>query len=238
MTSASIYTTIKPTYLYIKKHSITGLKYFGKTSQDPYKYLGSGLYWKKHIKKHGKKFIETIWVSELYYDTLIVDIAVKFSIENNIVESKDWANMRIENGLDGGDTSLTKNYIKYKSTLMIETKKKCKWWNNGIKQCHCEYPPSSDYVRGRLSFNNVGSKLGAAIQKNKIWINDGKIEYMQKSSEPIPDNFIKGRLTYKAFNGYDRSVKKGVKWWNNGETECMKLNQPSSDYVRGRLKSN
>jgi len=64
-----IYTEIPPTYLYIKKHSITGLKYFGKTTEsDPYKYLGSGTYWKKHYKKHGKEFIETIWVSDPFTD--------------------------------------------------------------------------------------------------------------------------------------------------------------------------
>jgi len=88
MSSASIYTPIKPTYLYIKQHSVTGLKYFGKTTKtDPYKYSGSGGYWKNHIKKHGKKFIKTIWVSDLYYDTSIVEHALHFSIENNIVKS-------------------------------------------------------------------------------------------------------------------------------------------------------
>ena len=40
-------------YLYVKTHRITGLKYLGKTKQDPYKYRGSGVYWTSHIKKHG-----------------------------------------------------------------------------------------------------------------------------------------------------------------------------------------
>ena len=103
MTSKDIYTPIPPTYLYIKQHSITKLKYFGKTSQlDPYKYIGSGTYWKLHIKKHGKEHIETLWVSELYQDTSIVEYALHFSLENNIVESNDWANLKPENGLDGG----------------------------------------------------------------------------------------------------------------------------------------
>jgi len=35
----------KPSYLYIKKHNETGLKYFGKTTQDPYTYQGSGTDW-------------------------------------------------------------------------------------------------------------------------------------------------------------------------------------------------
>lgn len=43
-------------YLYVKRHKVTGMKYFGKTvKKDPYKYNGSGLYWVRHIKKYGKK---------------------------------------------------------------------------------------------------------------------------------------------------------------------------------------
>ena len=103
MTSTSIYTPIKPTYLYIKQHSVTGLKYFGKTtSPDPYKYQGSGTYWKSHIQKYKTKFIDTLWVSDLYYDTSISEIALHFSYENNIVKSNEWANLILENGLDGG----------------------------------------------------------------------------------------------------------------------------------------
>lgn len=93
MTSISTYTPITPTYLYIKQHSITKKKYFGKTTKkDPYKYNGSGPYWIRHYKKHGKQFVETLWVSDLYYDTSITEHALHFSYENNIAESKDWAN--------------------------------------------------------------------------------------------------------------------------------------------------
>jgi hypothetical protein len=101
MTSTSIYTAINPTYLYIKQHSVTKKKYYGKTTKDPYTYNGSGPYWVKHINKHGKEHIVTLWVSELYYDTSIVDVALKFSADNDIVKSKEWANMKLENGLDG-----------------------------------------------------------------------------------------------------------------------------------------
>lgn len=103
MTSTTTYQEITPTRLYIKQHSITGLKYFGKTTQaDPYKYLGSGKHWVRHYKKHGKQHIKTLWVSDFYYDTLIVKVALHFSEENKIVESSDWANLILENGLDGG----------------------------------------------------------------------------------------------------------------------------------------
>jgi len=52
------------THLYIKRHVETGMMYFGKTSKkDPYAYNGSGVLWKRHIKKHGDN-IQTIWVKE------------------------------------------------------------------------------------------------------------------------------------------------------------------------------
>jgi hypothetical protein len=119
----NIYSPIKPTYLYIKQHSITGLKYFGKTTKDPRTYLGSGIKWKSHIKKHGKQFVKTLWISDLYYDTSIKEIALHFSTENNIVESDKWANLIQENGLDSG--TLTKN-----QKIKISQKQKYNWNKN------------------------------------------------------------------------------------------------------------
>jgi len=93
---------MKPTYLYIKQHKITGLKYFGKTTKHPENYYGSGKYWKKHIKKHGEKFVETIWSKFFIDEKELTEYALNFSKENNIVESLEWANLKEENGLDGG----------------------------------------------------------------------------------------------------------------------------------------
>jgi hypothetical protein len=124
MTSTSIYTAIDPTYLYIKQHSITGLKYFGKTIKDPYTYNGSGKHWTNHIKKHGKEHIKTLWVSEPYTDTSIVEVALKFSAENDIVNSKKWANLMPENGLDGGSEKGRKH--KPHKPCSEETKAKLK----------------------------------------------------------------------------------------------------------------
>jgi hypothetical protein len=95
--------TFKPTWLYIKQHTITGLKYFGKTTRpDPYKYSGSGKIWKAHLAKHGKSNVETIWC-ELFTDIhSLVSYALKFSEDNDIVISKQWANLVIEDGLYGG----------------------------------------------------------------------------------------------------------------------------------------
>ena len=39
-------------HLYVKTHNITNLKYLGYTSQNPFIYPGSGVYWKNHLKIH------------------------------------------------------------------------------------------------------------------------------------------------------------------------------------------
>jgi hypothetical protein len=87
--------------LYHKRHKITGLNYFGKTTRsDPYSYLGSGKRWINHLKKHGKD-IETIAIWEFENMCECTEFALTFSRENNIVESSNWANLTEENGKDG-----------------------------------------------------------------------------------------------------------------------------------------
>lgn len=85
-------------YLYIKQHSITDLKYFGMTKQkDPFKYLGSGKYWRLHLNKHGYN-IKTIEIWGFDDQQLCTEFALKFSKENNIARSNSWANLMDENG--------------------------------------------------------------------------------------------------------------------------------------------
>jgi hypothetical protein len=89
------------TYLYIKQHSITGMKYFGKTTRDPYTYLGSGKYWKNHIKKYGVEHVKTIWVKLFTDEDELTRTAIALSEMYDVVDSPFWANLINENGLDG-----------------------------------------------------------------------------------------------------------------------------------------
>ena len=100
----------KPTYLCVKTHTVTGLKYFCKTVKiDPHSYPGSGKYWLRHLKEHGRKFTTEI-VGYFECKDECSEFAVRFSLQHNIVESVDefgkkiWANCIVENGLDGGQT--------------------------------------------------------------------------------------------------------------------------------------
>jgi hypothetical protein len=146
MFSSNIYTPIAPTYLYIKQHSVTGLKYFGKTSkEDPIKYLGSGVRWNQHIKKHGAQFVKTIWLSDLYYDTSISEHALHFSAENKIDTSPNvWANLIPENGMDGAILGIPRSE---------ETKTKISAANKGKKKC-----PFSDEHKAKISATQTGKK--------------------------------------------------------------------------------
>ena len=98
--SMSIYP-FKPTFLYIKRHKVTGLLYFGKTTKDPISYNGSGVHWIRHCKKHGEDQIETLWYCLFTEPETLTDFALSFSIQEDIVNSKSWANMLLETGLDG-----------------------------------------------------------------------------------------------------------------------------------------
>jgi len=94
--------------LYIATHNITGLKYFGKSSLFHTKedlqrsYKGSGTYWKRHLKEHGRDVSMEIFGT--FNIDEVVEIALSFSRENDIVNSKEWANLILENGLDGRET--------------------------------------------------------------------------------------------------------------------------------------
>jgi NUMOD3 motif len=165
----SIYdNTITPTYLYIKQHSVTGLKYFGKTtSQDPIKYKGSGSYWIKHITTHGKEFVETIWLSSLFTDkTTLTEFALTFSKDNNIVESKEWANLILENGLDGSPAGIIPWHKGKRGVYSTEHRQK-------ISAANSRRTLSAETKQKiRISKLNISdetrAKIGAASKNRKV----------------------------------------------------------------------
>lgn len=130
----------KPTWLYIKQHKQTGLKYFGKTTcNDPFTYKGSGIYWKRHLSKYGNE-VDTIWVQLFTDRETLVETALLFSKKNNIVNSKEWANLKEENGLDGMPPGTTA-------------------FNKGMKQPH---KPRIDSIQ-RLTRSDKGITRGPRV---------------------------------------------------------------------------
>lgn len=89
---------LKPVYLYIKHKPEIGISYFGRTINDPHSYSGSGSLWLKLLKSYGKEHITEIHGT--YTDSKdLEESARKFSLDNDIVKSPKWANLKIETGL-------------------------------------------------------------------------------------------------------------------------------------------
>ena len=152
-----------PTYLYVKTHNITGLKYFGKTTKsNPHAYKGFGNYWLNHLKIHGKD-ISTEIIGFFENKDECMKAALKFSEDNNIVNALDedgkkvWANQIIENGLDGGDTGRT-NYSPITDDhkrKISEANKGRVAWNAGLRGAN----PGNTRSRTQEQKDKISQKL-------------------------------------------------------------------------------
>jgi hypothetical protein len=161
--------------------------YFGKTSKrDPYTYNGSGLIWKRHIKKHGDD-IETLWAEEFEDENLLEEFAMLFSEFHDIVNSTKWANLIIENGKDGWVIGQTRSYdtkvkmsisAKNRKPMSIETRQKLSESNKGHNRKHNQETKDklskanlgkvlSEETRKRMSESRMGSKRGSYKKKNQ-----------------------------------------------------------------------
>jgi hypothetical protein len=104
-------------YLYIKTCNHCGLKYLGKTIKDPFKYKGSGTYWKRHIKKYGYD-VTTDIVFETKDKEELKNIGIYFSYLYNVIKSDEWANLKEEAGDGAG-----KGFIHSEETKLKQAEK-------------------------------------------------------------------------------------------------------------------
>jgi hypothetical protein len=90
------------TYIYVKQLP-NGLYYLGKTIKDPIEYKGSGTYWLRVIKKYNYKLSDIkTWILHKTTDKNDIKIIGEYySKLFDVVNSKNWANLKPENG-DGG----------------------------------------------------------------------------------------------------------------------------------------
>ena len=106
-------------FIYLKTHNNTGLKYLGFTTKDPFKYRGSGQYWKRHLSKHGNDITTKILV-ECNTREEARKVGIYYSDLWNVVESTEFANL-IPETVDG-----TSGYHH-----TYDTKKRISKSNNG-----------------------------------------------------------------------------------------------------------
>jgi hypothetical protein len=151
---------MRPTYLYIKQHNLTGLLYLGKTVRDPVVYKGSGSYWKSHIKEHGSD-IETLWFCLFLDQESLTNCATMLSSLYNVVHAlnenkrKSWANEKPEDGLDGGNMKgVNKGIIRSAETRALVSKAR-----KGTTQSEETKSKRAAALRGRIFSEEHLAKL-------------------------------------------------------------------------------
>jgi hypothetical protein len=185
--------------LYIKTHNSTGLRYFGKTKlEDAHKYTGSGVYWLRHLRSHGKDYTTEV-VAQFSEDQLeeLNEFAINFSIENNIVESKNWANFTIETGLDGNSLAKErhpmwgkrgKDHQRYGKPLTDESRKRMSEAQKGRVITDEMKRKISETLTGSVIPPEVRKKISEAM-KGRRWYTNGEHNVL---SYECPEGYHKG----------------------------------------------
>lgn len=191
-------------YLYIKKHNITGLRYFGVTTrQDPYKYKGSGTYWKRHIKTHGND-VTTEWVKQFDSIQECNEYALQFSRDNNIVNSEEWANLVDEDGnLYKGIYGFNKHSDETKAK--IGQASKGRKVSDETKQLLREAKLGKKYTeehKRKMSIAHSGKKFTedhkrklSESRKGMRWYNNGIVN-LKAYPDQVPESFNPGMLPH------------------------------------------
>lgn len=201
-------------YLYVKQHSTTGVKYFGKTyNANPYVYKGSGSYWLKHINKHGKDKVNTLQVWE--FDDLIKcsEFAIKFSNENNIVELNEWANLIIENGLDGG-CPLQKqhpNCSQLGKTRSDEAKAKMRVAKLGKKQSSTHIAKRVAKNKGQKRTEGQKRKMIGRVKTDETKLKQRRTYGQRRANDPTFNTYWLGKTLSQEAKNKIRLSKVGKK---------------------------
>lgn len=97
---------MKNTYIYVKQ-SPKGLLYLGKTVREPFSYRGSGKRWLSHLAKYEFRSndCKTYILHETANKQELIRLGLYYSNLFNVVNSDQWANLKVEEG-DGGATRL------------------------------------------------------------------------------------------------------------------------------------
>lgn len=208
----------KPTYLYIKQHSITGKLYFGKTTKNPETYNGSGLRWTKHFSHYGKQHIQTLWYCLFLDEKSINEFAISFSKQNDIVKSDDWLNLIEETGLGDGERSIASRQ-KMSESQLGNTNRRGKVHTSEAKE------------KNRIA--HIGKKHS-----------EQTLEKMRKHSHPhteetklrIKETMI--GVKYEAeriMNMRIAKLNKKAKWYTNGScTKLFTVGTEPSGWIPGR----
>jgi hypothetical protein len=216
-------------YLYKKTHNKTGLQYLGKTTKDPYIYMGSGIDWKKHIKEYGCD-VNTEILKECKDKKELSYWGRYYSNLWNIAASTDWANRIPETG--GGDTPTETTKEKLRNSQI--GRKKPPRTKEHIEKIACQLRGKSNY---KNSIHRKGKPIPQHIRQKqteslKEWYKSNSNLAKQKAEKAWKTRYERDLEKYKQiiyfFNlGYNnRSIQKHIKMDNEVMTSLRNKTHP------------
>lgn len=176
--------------------------------KDPFKYKGSGKYWKDHCRKHGWKYVQTLEIYGFDDPVLCSDFAENFSRINNIIESKEWANLKLENGSDGNPIGY-KWSEEAKEKASISAKGKSKSEDTKIKM-RAYQRNMPDLHKRNISLGLMGHIVTEKTkQKQSLWQKGKNYEekYGKEKSDKIKEKIghrTRGK-TYEEIYGVEKA---------------------------------
>jgi len=159
--------SVKNIYLYVKTHSKTGLKYLGKTTKDPFTYLGSGIEWRAHFKEFGCEHTTEV-LKECLTNEELGQLGRYYSNLWNVAESKDWANKIPETGGGGPHTEERKALFRQQQLGKKKPPRSAEHTENQAKTIRGRHnPKTSEGLRKWYQENSI-SPLTIEKRSNSI----------------------------------------------------------------------
>jgi hypothetical protein len=198
-------------YLYLKE-SPNGLKYLGKTIKDPYQYSGSGIVWRRHLKKYGfsNDDIQTTVLFETTSKEELKEMGAFFSETLDIVKNKVFANLIVEEG-QGGKTLYSENHPCWDFKERIReywTYEKRKEQSEKMK---FDNPSKKEYVKEKLKQSASGRKFSDEVNKKKGKVGDNNVSKREDVRLKI-SNGLKGRKLSQETKDKISKTLKQKKW--------------------------
>jgi hypothetical protein len=241
-------------WLYVKKHTVTGLHYFGMSRKLTPRYLGSGKYWLRHIRKHGVEHVITTDVWEFESQEEATAFAIKFSTDNAVATSDKWANLREENALDGniaGEELSAKCRSLWEQDYYREALSKGTSTESfkALKSAQSKSLwESPEYVSKQSSahtaaVSNDDYRQWHSDHKKQLWQDPNyRSKVLAARETSITSEYrdaagqrAKDRWEDPAYKAKLQQAHAGKRWYNNTALE-KKCKEPPEGWVLGRLK--
>lgn len=215
----------KPTWLYVKQCPHCGLRYLGKTtSKNPDNYRGSGKHWLRHLDKHGVETPLTVWSKRMVDQEICIWYALLLSESNDVVKSKSWANLKTENGLDGGYApQFSKNNHRFGKRYYTSL-------DGSSEYCLEEDDPqieSRQLVPGRKDSVVVASRQANLANTNgvgKVWTQQSRIKNSLSNKAYGHAEFLGKSHTEQSkilMSINNTRPNEGKKWYNDGVKQFL-----------------